>query len=74
MKGFARAEAQWENRTEECYCRGVNVCPDCEEHACTQCECEKDGAPLTREEVTAGYINPSQSRLEAWAQKQELKR
>lgn len=74
MKGFARAEAQYENRTDECYCRGVNVCPDCEQHACTQCECEKDGAPATQEEVTSGYVNPSQARMAAWEQKKELTR
>jgi len=35
---------------------------------------EPDGAPQTREEVTAGYINPSQARMAAWQQKQELTR
>lgn len=33
-----------------------------------------DGAPLTREEVTAGYVNPSHERLAAWQQKLELTR
>lgn len=57
-----------------CYCRGVNVCPDCEQHACTQCECDKDGAPQTQAEVTSVYINPSTARLNAWEEKQELTR
>lgn len=57
-----------------CICRGTNECPDCERHGCTDCICDKDGAPATREEVTAGYINPSIARLEAWANKQELTR
>jgi hypothetical protein len=35
---------------------------------------EVDGAPQTREEVTSGYVNPSQERIAAWAQKQELTR
>lgn len=73
MKGFARAEAQYENRTDECYCRGTNVCPDCEGHACTDRTCDKDGTPDSREEVTAGYVNPSQARMDAWEQKIEAK-
>jgi hypothetical protein len=35
---------------------------------------EVDGAPMTREEVTAGYVNPSQERMAAWTAKQELTR
>ena len=36
--------------------------------------CEVDGAPQTRAEVTAGYVNPSQARLDAWQNKLELTR
>ena len=58
-----------------CYCRGMSVCEDCGRHGCTDCTCEVDGAPMTREEVTAGgYVNPSIARLEAWANKRELTR
>lgn len=35
---------------------------------------EPDGAPLTREEVTSGYVNPSRERMDAWLNKQELTR
>jgi hypothetical protein len=35
---------------------------------------EPDGAPQTREEVTAGYVNPSQERMAAWQQKRDLTR
>lgn len=35
---------------------------------------EPDGAPLTREEVTSGYVNPSQERMAAWEQKQAARR
>lgn len=35
---------------------------------------EEDGTPYSREEVTAGYVNPSQERLAAWEAKLELTR
>lgn len=35
---------------------------------------EPDGAPLTREEVTSGYVNPSQERMAAWEAKQAARR
>jgi hypothetical protein len=35
---------------------------------------EPDGAPQTQAEVTSGYVNPSQERLDAWAEKQALRR
>jgi hypothetical protein len=35
---------------------------------------EPDGAPMTREEVTSGYVNPSYERMSAWEQKLELTR
>jgi hypothetical protein len=58
-----------------CYCRGVATCPNCEGHICTgQCTCAVDGAPHTQEAVTAGHVNPSQARQDAWAEKLELTR
>ncbi|UOD80312.1 hypothetical protein [Paenarthrobacter ureafaciens] len=58
-----------------CDCRGTNECGDCGLHGCTDCICDVDGAPQSREEVTAGgYVNPSTARLEAWANKRELTR
>lgn len=58
-----------------CYCRGAGTCTDCGGHICTgQCACNQDGATQTQAEITAGYVNPSIARLEAWAQKLELSR
>jgi hypothetical protein len=57
----------------QCYCRESMFCEDCDRHVCG-CVCEKDGAPQTQAEVTAGWVNPSPTRLEAWRQKQELTR
>lgn len=58
-----------------CYCRGAGTCPDCGGHICAgQCTCNHDGAPQTQAETTAGHVNPSTARLEAWANKQELTR
>jgi hypothetical protein len=54
-----------------CYCGGHYRCGDCRQDVCF-CICEKDGTPLTQAEVTAGHVNPSTARLEAWANKQEL--
>ena len=63
-------------RPEDCYCRGAGIC-DNNHHICESCSCdEHDGAPQTREEVTSGYghANPSQARLDAWTERQELRR
>lgn len=54
-----------------CYCGDRYRCEDCHKDVCF-CICETDGAPQTREEVTSGWVNPSTTRLEAWANKQEL--
>lgn len=54
-----------------CYCGRLYICEDCGGDVCN-CRCEVDGAPQTRAAVTAGYVNPSQARLEAWAEKLEL--
>ena len=56
-----------------CYCGDRYRCEDCRNDVCF-CTCEKDGAPMTREEVTAGYVNPTQARMAAWEEKQELTR
>jgi len=56
-----------------CYCRGTAVC-GAGHHICTDCTCDVDGAPQTQAEVTAGYVNPSQARQDAWAEKLELTR
>ena len=57
-----------------CYCGSRYNCEDCHHDVCL-CTCEKDGAPQTQEEVTAGgYVNPSTARLAAWEEKQELTR
>ena len=56
-----------------CYCGRLYQCDDCGGDVCN-CTCERDGAPQTQAEVTAGYVNPSTARLEAWANKQELTR
>lgn len=53
-----------------CYCGGLY---DCGNDTC-RCDCDKDGAPYSQADVTAGYINPSQARLAAWSQKQEVTR
>ena len=45
------------------------ICIDCDET-----NEDFDGAPMTREEVTSGYVNPSYERMSAWEQKQELTR
>ncbi|QFG09596.1 hypothetical protein HYQ00_gp52 [Arthrobacter phage TripleJ] len=57
----------------QCYCGGNYRCQDCRRDVC-YCNCEHDGTPDTQAEVTAGHVNPSTARLEAWAQKQELTR
>jgi hypothetical protein len=56
-----------------CYCGRLYTCEDCGSDVC-QCTCELDGAPQTQAEVTAGYVNPSQARQDAWALKLELTR
>ena len=57
----------------QCYCGGNYRCEDCRRDVCF-CTCHADGAPQTRAEVTAGYVNPSQARMDAWTQKLELTR
>lgn len=52
---------------EHDYCFGI--CQDC--GAVTE---DYDGAPMTQEEVTAGYVNPSQERMDAWLNKLALRR
>lgn len=54
-----------------CYCGGHYRCGTCRHDVC-YCTC--DPTPTTREAVTAGYVNPSQARLNAWHTKQELTR
>lgn len=54
-------------------CRGLYPCDDCGDCPCN-CECRTDGAPQTRAESTAGHVNPTQARLDAWQTKQELTR
>lgn len=56
-----------------CYCGRLYDCEDCGGDVC-QCTCDVDGAPQTQAEVTTGYMNPAIAQLEAWANKQELKR
>ncbi|MFJ4286442.1 hypothetical protein ACIPY0_12425 [Paenarthrobacter nicotinovorans] len=57
-----------------CYCGDRYRCEDCRNDVCF-CTCEKDGAPMTREEVTAsGHVNPSIARQKAWEEKLELTR
>lgn len=57
--------------TPQCYCGGHYYCEDCRLDVCF-CACETDGAPQTT--ATAGHVNPSTARLEAWAEKLELTR
>lgn len=56
-----------------CYCGDRYRCEDCHHDVCF-CTCEKDGAPQTQAEVTGGYVNPTQARMAAWDEKQELTR
>lgn len=58
---------------DQCYCRGAGIC-DNNHHICEGCTCDHDGAPQTREVTTAGWVNPSPARLEAWNEKLELTR
>lgn len=57
----------------QCYCGGHYRCDTCRHDVC-YCTCKADGAPQTQAEVTAGYVNPSQARQDAWNQKLELTR
>jgi len=59
--------------TQPCYCGRLYTCEDCGGDVC-KCTCDVDGAPQTRAETTAGYVNPSQARLDAWQNKLELTR
>jgi hypothetical protein len=45
------------------------VCVDCEDIDETY-----DPTPDTREQITAGYVNPSYERLRAWEMKRDLTR
>lgn len=56
-----------------CYCGRLYPCEDCGGDVCN-CQCRTDGAPQTQAEVTSGYVNPSQARIDAWTQKLELTR
>lgn len=56
-----------------CYCGRLYDCEDCGGDVCN-CQCRTDGAPQTQEAVTSGYVNPTYARLEAWVQKQELRK
>lgn len=56
-----------------CYCGDRYRCDDCHRDVCF-CTCEVDGAPQTQAEVTGGYVNPTQARMAAWDEKQELTR
>lgn len=53
----------------QCYCGGHYRCEDCRRDVCF-CTCQIDGAPETT--ATAGYVNPTQARMDAWQTKQEL--
>lgn len=57
--------------TPQCYCGGHYRCEDCRRDVCF-CTCQTDGAPETT--ATAGHVNPSQARQDAWAEKLELTR
>ena len=57
----------------QCYCGGHYRCDQCRHDVC-YCRCETDGAPQTRAEVTAGYVNPSAAKEAAWAEKVSLTR
>lgn len=57
-----------------CYCGDRYRCEDCHHDVCF-CTCEKDGAPQTQAEVTAGgRSNPDIDHLNAWQEKWELTR
>ena len=56
-----------------CYCGRLYPCENCGGDVCN-CQCRTDGAPHTQAEGTAGYVNPSTARTEAWREKQELTR
>lgn len=56
-----------------CFCGQLYTCEECGGDVC-QCTCDIDGAPQTQAQVTSGHVNPSQARLQAWAQKVELTR
>ncbi len=58
--------------TIQCCCGGRVRCGDCRKDIC-YCDCHPfvDPTPQTREEVTAGWVNPSAAREAAWQEKQE---
>jgi len=56
-----------------CYCGGHYRCETCRRDVCF-CPGHEDPTPDTQAEVTAGYVNPSQARIEAWTEKRELTR
>lgn len=56
-----------------CFCGQLYTCEDCGGDVCL-CTCDIDGAPQTQAESTAGYVNPSQAKLDAWAEKLEARR
>ena len=61
-----------DRRPADCYCRGAAIC-DAGHHVCTDCTCNVDGAPQTQA-TGYGHVNPSQTRLDAWTARQELRR
>ena len=56
---------------KQCYCGGRYRCDKCRHDVCF-CVCDVDGTPDTRDEVTAGHVNPSDARLAAWNLKVSL--
>jgi hypothetical protein len=56
-----------------CFCGKLYTCDDCGGDVC-DCTCDIDGAPHSQEAVTAGHVNPSQARMDAWTARQELRR
>jgi hypothetical protein len=56
-----------------CYCGGLYRCDTCRLDVC-YCPGHTDPTPDTREAVTSGYVNPTQARLAAWQERQDLRR
>ena len=56
-----------------CFCGQLYTCEECGGDVC-QCTCDIDGAPHAQAEVTAGYVNPSQAKRDAWTQRLEARR
>lgn len=69
---FTTHNTKADRRPADCYCRGQATCEN-GHHVCTNCTCNVDGAP-PEQSTGYGHVNPSQTRLDAWTARQELRK